>query len=56
LKSLIVESITPFPLLLGMTWIEKDQIRRKSKEEATKKKKQEPRDFIARKIDRLIEE
>jgi hypothetical protein len=42
--------------LLGNTWIEKDQIRRKVQEEATTKKKQELRDFIARKIDRLIEE
>jgi hypothetical protein len=48
--------ITPFPLLLGKTWIEKDQIRRKTEEEATEKKKQELRDFIARKIDQLIEE
>jgi hypothetical protein len=52
----LVESNTPFPILLGTTWIEKDQIRRKSEEEATEKKKQELRDFIARKIDRLIEE
>jgi hypothetical protein len=42
--------------LLGKPWIEKDQIRRKAKEEATQKKNQELRDFIARKIDRLIEE
>jgi hypothetical protein len=47
---------TPFPILLGNTWIEKDQIRRKVEEEATENKKQELRDFIARKIDRLIEE
>ena len=46
----------PFPLLLGKTWIEKDQIRRKAEEEATEKKKKELRDFITRKIDRLIEE
>jgi hypothetical protein len=51
-----VENNAPFPLLLGKTWIEKDQIRRKAEEEATEKKKQELRDFIARKIDRLIEE
>jgi hypothetical protein len=50
------ENITPFPLLLGMTWIEKDQIKRKAEEESTEKKKKELRDFIARKIDRLIEE
>jgi hypothetical protein len=42
--------------LLGKTWIERDQIRIKTEEEATEKKKQELRDFIARKIDRLIEE
>ena len=51
-----VETNAPFALLLGKTWIEKDQIRWKSEEEATKKKKQELRDFIARKVDRLIEE
>jgi hypothetical protein len=30
-----VKKKTPFPLLLGKTWIEKDQIRRKLEEEAT---------------------
>jgi hypothetical protein len=34
-----VEDNTPFPILLGKTWIEKDQIRRKTKEEATEKKR-----------------
>jgi hypothetical protein len=28
---------TPFPLLLGKPWIEKDQIRKKAEEEATEK-------------------
>jgi hypothetical protein len=51
-----VENNAPFPLLLGKTWIEKDQIRRKVEDEATENKKKELRDFIARKIDRLIEE
>jgi hypothetical protein len=51
-----VENNDPFPLLLGNTWIEKDQIRRKAEEEVTENKKQELRDFIARKIDRIIEE
>jgi hypothetical protein len=51
-----VENNTPFLLLLGKNWIEKDQLRRKAEEEATKKKKQELRDSIARKIDRLMEE
>jgi hypothetical protein len=45
-----------FPLLLGKTWIEKDQIKRKVEEEAAEKKNQELRDLIARRIDRLIEE
>jgi hypothetical protein len=30
-----VENNDPFALLLGKTWIEKDQIRRKAEEEAT---------------------
>ncbi len=30
-----VENNTPFPLLLGNTWIEKDQIRRRAEEEST---------------------
>jgi hypothetical protein len=51
-----VENSALFPLLLGKTWIEKDQIRRKEEEEAAEKKKKEIRDFIAKKIDRLIEE
>jgi hypothetical protein len=37
--------------LLGKTWVEKDQIRRKAEEEATEQKKKELRDFIARKIE-----
>ena len=51
-----VEDYAPFPLLLGKTWFEKDKIKRKVEEEATENKNQELRDFIARKIDRLIEE
>jgi hypothetical protein len=51
-----VENNAPFEFLLGNTWIEKVQIRRKTKEEATEQKKQELRDFIARKIERLIQE
>jgi hypothetical protein len=31
-----VENNAPFPLLLKKNWIEKDQIRRKAEEEATK--------------------
>jgi hypothetical protein len=51
-----VENNAPFPLLLGKTWIEEDEFRRKIEEEATKRKKKEIRDFVGRKIDRLIEE
>jgi hypothetical protein len=46
----------PFPLLLGKTWIKKDQIKRKAEEEAIEKKRQELRDFIAQRIYQLIEE
>jgi hypothetical protein len=42
--------------LLGNTYIEKDQIRRKVEEEAIENKKKELNNLIARKIDRLIEE
>jgi hypothetical protein len=51
-----VENITSFPLFLGKTWIEKDQIIRKAEEETIEKKKQELRDFIARRINQLIED
>jgi hypothetical protein len=51
-----VEKNAPFSLLLGKTWIEKDQIRRKAEEEAIENKKKELRDLIAQRIDRLIEE
>jgi pheromone shutdown protein TraB len=51
-----IENNAPCPLLLGKTWIEKDQIKRKAEEEAIENKKQELRDFIPRRIDQLIEE
>jgi hypothetical protein len=35
-----VDNIAPFPLLLGKTWIQRDQIRRKSDEESIENKKQ----------------
>ena len=34
-----VENNTPFSLLLGRTWIERDHIRRKEEEESTEQKK-----------------
>ena len=53
---IFVENNARFPLLLRNTWIEKDHIRRKAEEDATEKKNKELRDFISRKIDRLIED
>jgi hypothetical protein len=40
-----VEDNAPSPLLLGKTWIEKDQIRSKEEEEARENKNQELRYF-----------
>jgi hypothetical protein len=51
-----VENNTPFSLLLGKTWVEKDQIQRKEEEEALEHKMQELRDFMARRITCLLEE
>jgi hypothetical protein len=51
-----VENNTPFSMLLGKTWIEKDQIRRKQEEEDLEQKKKELRDFMARRITHLLEE
>jgi hypothetical protein len=51
-----VENNDPFALLLGRTWIERDQIRRKEEEEAIEQKKKELMDFMARRIAHLIEE
>ena len=51
-----VENNDPFSLLLGITWIEKDQVRKKEEEEALEQKNKELRDFMARRIARLLEE
>jgi hypothetical protein len=51
-----VENNAPFAILLGKTWIEKDQIRRKQEEEDLEQKKKELRDFMARRIMHLLEE
>jgi hypothetical protein len=53
---MFVENNAPFAILLGKTWIEIDQIRRKHKEEDLEQKKQELRDFMARIIAHLLEE
>jgi hypothetical protein len=51
-----VENNAPFAILLGKTWIEKDQIQRKQEEEDVEHKKKELRDFMARRIAHLLEE
>jgi hypothetical protein len=51
-----VENNAPFAILLGKTWIEKDQMQRKQEEEDLEHKKKELRDFMARRIVHLLEE
>jgi hypothetical protein len=51
-----VENNASFAILLGNTWIEKDQIQRKQEEEDLEHKKKELRDFMARRITHLLEE
>jgi hypothetical protein len=50
------EDNAPFFMLLGKTWIERDQERRKEEEEVLEQKKQELKDFMTRRIAHLIEE
>jgi hypothetical protein len=50
-----IENNTPFSILLGKPWIEKDQARRKE-EEVLEKKKKELKYFMTRRITHLIEE
>jgi hypothetical protein len=50
-----IENNTPFTMLLGKPWNEKDQTRRKE-EEVLEQKKQELKDFMTRRIAQLIEE
>ena len=49
------DNIAPFDILIGKPWIEKDQAIRKE-EEVLEHKKQDLKDFIARRIAHLIEE
>jgi hypothetical protein len=51
-----VDNSTPFSLLFGNPWIEKYQIRGKKKRKPQNRKRQESRDFITRKIARLVQE
>jgi hypothetical protein len=50
------ENSALFTMLLGKTWIERDQARRKEEEEVLEQKKQELKDFMTRRITHLIEE
>ena len=51
----LIENNTPFSMLLGKPWIDKDQARRKE-EEVLEQNKQELKNFMARRIAHLIEE
>jgi hypothetical protein len=51
-----IENNTPFTMLLGKPWIERNQARRKEEEEVLAQKKQELKDFMTRRITHLIEE
>jgi hypothetical protein len=50
-----IESNNPFAILLGKTWIEKDQARRKE-EEVLEQKKEQLKDFMTRRISHFLEE
>jgi hypothetical protein len=51
-----IEDNTPFTMLLGKPWIDRDQARRKEEEEFLEQKKQELKYFMTRRITHLIEE
>jgi hypothetical protein len=51
-----VEDNTPFTMLIGKPWIDRDQTRQKEEEEVLEQKKQELKYFMTRRIAHLIEE
>jgi hypothetical protein len=51
-----IEDNTPFTMLLGKPWIDRDQVRRKEETKVLEQKKQELKDFMTKKIAQLIEE
>jgi hypothetical protein len=51
-----MEDSAPFTMLLGKSWIEKDQARKQEAKKDLEKKRQELRDFMTRRIMQLIEE
>jgi hypothetical protein len=51
-----IEKSSPFTMLLGKPWIERDQARRQEEEEVLEQKKQELKEFMTRRIAHFIEE
>jgi hypothetical protein len=51
-----IEDNAPFTMLLGKSWIDKDQVRKKEEKEVLEQKRQELKDFMTRRIVQLIEE
>jgi hypothetical protein len=51
-----IEDNTPFTMLLGRPWIERDQARRKEEEEVLEQKKQDLKYFMTKRIAHLIKE
>jgi hypothetical protein len=51
-----VEDNTPFTMLIGKPWIDREQAKRKEEEKVLEQKKQELKDFMTRRIVHLIEE
>jgi predicted phage tail protein len=51
-----IEDNAPFTMLLGKTWIERDQAKKKEEEKVLEQQKQELTNFMTRRITQLIEE
>jgi hypothetical protein len=51
-----VEGNTPFTMLIGKPWIDREQARQKEEEKFLEQKKQDLKDFMTRRIMHLIEE
>jgi hypothetical protein len=51
-----VENSTPFTMLIGKPWIDRDQARQKEEEEVLEQKNQELKYFMTRRITHLINE
>jgi hypothetical protein len=51
-----IEDSTPFTMLLGKSWIDRDQDRKKEEEEVLEQQRQELKDFMTKRITWLTEE